>query len=116
MQGPLSGVFNREPVSGSTESLTRGLPTGVTAIDTLTPIGKGQSMLVVGPRGVGRTDVALDAVQVHLFTLSVVVVLVVWFKCNLLGASGARRSVRVGVSSWPGGCRARGPRRKGRAR
>ncbi len=56
-------VFNEQPVTGSTESLTRGLHTGITAVDSLTPIGKGQTMLVVGPSGVGRTELALDAVQ-----------------------------------------------------
>ena len=65
-------MFGEEPVAGSTETLTRGLHTGITAVDALTPMGKGQSMLVFGGEGLGRTELALDAVQVpldrHTFT------------------------------------------------
>lgn len=39
-------VFNAEPAKGSTTSLNRGLHTGVTAVDALTPLGRGQTMLV----------------------------------------------------------------------
>lgn len=56
-------VFNDEPEKGSTDSLTRGLHTGVVAADALTPIGRGQTMLVAGGQGVGRTELALYAVQ-----------------------------------------------------
>jgi len=56
-------VFNPEPPKQASESLTRGLATGLTCVDTLTPIGKGQTMLVAGPGGVGRQDLALDVVQ-----------------------------------------------------
>lgn len=56
-------VFNAEPEKGSTESLSRGLATGVMAADVLTPLGRGQTMLVAGPNGVGRTELALDTVQ-----------------------------------------------------
>ena len=56
-------VFNVEPEKGSTESLSRGLATGIISVDVLTPLGRGQTMLVTGPNGVGRKDLALDAVQ-----------------------------------------------------
>lgn len=56
-------VFNAEPMKGSTESLSRSLATGVMAVDVLTPLGRGQTMLVAGPNGVGRGELALDTVQ-----------------------------------------------------
>ena len=56
-------VFNAEPEKGSTESLSRGLATGIISVDALTPLGRGQTMLVTGPNGVGRNELALDAVQ-----------------------------------------------------
>jgi F-type H+-transporting ATPase subunit alpha len=39
-------VFNAEPTKGSTTSLHRSLLTGITAVDALTPLGRGQTMLV----------------------------------------------------------------------
>jgi len=56
-------VFNLEPEKGSTRSVTRGLHSGVVAVDALTPIGRGQTMLIVGGNGVGRGQIALDVVQ-----------------------------------------------------
>jgi F0F1-type ATP synthase alpha subunit len=35
---------------------------GVKALDTLTPLGRGSSLLVIGPQGCGKTTVALDAI------------------------------------------------------
>lgn len=33
------------------------------ALDTLTPLGRGASLLVIGPNGSGKTTLALDAIQ-----------------------------------------------------
>jgi F-type H+-transporting ATPase subunit alpha len=38
------------------------LQTGITAIDAMTPIGRGQRQLIIGDRQVGKTAVAIDAI------------------------------------------------------
>lgn len=38
------------------------LQTGIKAIDSMTPIGRGQRQLIIGDRGTGKTSIALDAV------------------------------------------------------
>lgn len=50
-----AGVIERQSVSES-------LPTGLTAIDALVPIGRGQRELIIGDRGLGKTAIALDAI------------------------------------------------------
>ncbi len=49
------GVMTREPVSVP-------LQTGVKAIDTLVPIGRGQRELIIGDRQTGKTAVAVDTI------------------------------------------------------
>ena len=49
----MPGVPDRTPI-------TRSLHTGVTAVDVLTPVGRGQCMLLVGERRSGKTALALD--------------------------------------------------------
>jgi F0F1-type ATP synthase alpha subunit len=39
------------------------LAAGVKGLDTLTPLGRGASLLVIGPNNSGKTTLALDAVQ-----------------------------------------------------
>ena len=41
--------------------------TGVIALDSMIPIGRGQRELIIGDRGVGKTAIALDAIanQLH---------------------------------------------------
>jgi hypothetical protein len=41
-------------------TISRPLHTGITAVDALTPIGKGQNMLIVGSEALGRRKLALD--------------------------------------------------------
>ena len=49
------GVMTREPVSVP-------LMTGIKAIDSMVPIGRGQRELIIGDRQVGKTAVAIDAI------------------------------------------------------
>lgn len=44
------------------QSVKEPLATGLTAIDALVPIGRGQRELIIGDRGLGKTAVALDAI------------------------------------------------------
>ncbi len=48
-------VVARQPVK-------EPLQTGITAIDAMTPIGRGQRQLIIGDRQVGKTAVAIDAI------------------------------------------------------
>lgn len=49
------GVMSRQPVS-------EPLQTGITAIDSMIPIGRGQRELIIGDRQTGKTAVALDTI------------------------------------------------------
>ena len=49
------GVIYRQPVS-------EPLQTGIKAIDTMIPIGRGQRELIIGDRQTGKTAVAIDAI------------------------------------------------------
>ena len=44
------------------KSVFQPLQTGLTAIDALTPIGRGQRELIIGDRQTGKTAIALDAI------------------------------------------------------
>ena len=48
-------VVNRQPVK-------EPLQTGITAIDAMTPIGRGQRELIIGDRQTGKTAIAIDAI------------------------------------------------------
>jgi F-type H+-transporting ATPase subunit alpha len=49
------GVIERQPVK-------RPLHTGLKAIDSLVPIGRGQRELIIGDRQTGKTTIAIDAI------------------------------------------------------
>jgi len=49
------GVITRKPVSVP-------LQTGIKAIDSLVPIGRGQRQLIIGDRSTGKTTIAIDAI------------------------------------------------------
>ena len=49
------GIVQRQPVS-------EPLYTGLKAIDSLTPIGRGQRELIIGDRRTGKTAIAIDAI------------------------------------------------------
>ncbi|UZP69084.1 F0F1 ATP synthase subunit alpha [Desulfovibrio mangrovi] len=44
------------------KSVHQPMPTGIKAIDAMTPIGRGQRELVIGDRQVGKTAVCIDAI------------------------------------------------------
>lgn len=48
-------IIERDPVR-------QPLETGITAIDALTPIGRGQRQLIIGDRQTGKTSVAIDTI------------------------------------------------------
>lgn len=50
-----AGVVERQPVDTP-------LKTGVTAIDAMFPIGRGQRELIIGDRGLGKTAIAIDTI------------------------------------------------------
>ncbi len=49
------GIADRQPV-------TQPIQTGIKAIDSMIPIGKGQRELIIGDRKTGKTAVAIDAI------------------------------------------------------
>src|SRR6202158_1412401 len=55
------GVLDRQPVR-------EPLQTGIKAIDSLIPIGRGQRELIIGDRQTGKTAVAVDAIINQKFT------------------------------------------------
>jgi F-type H+/Na+-transporting ATPase subunit alpha len=52
---PAPGIIDRQAVGQS-------LHTGITAIDAMTPIGRGQRELIIGDRQTGKTAIAIDAI------------------------------------------------------
>jgi len=50
-----AGVVEREPVEIP-------MKTGITSIDALFPIGRGQRELIIGDRGLGKTAIAIDTI------------------------------------------------------
>ena len=55
VESPAPSIVDRSPVN-------RPLMTGITAIDALTPIGRGQRELIIGDRQTGKTAIALDTI------------------------------------------------------
>src|SRR3954471_14542786 len=66
-KGPLGGKERRKievkaPGIVSRESVKEPMQTGIKAIDSMIPIGRGQRELIIGDRQTGKTAVAVDAV------------------------------------------------------
>eukprot|EP00878_Enallax_costatus_P010679 GHUV01011155.1.p1 GENE.GHUV01011155.1~~GHUV01011155.1.p1 ORF type:complete len:682 (+),score=208.59 GHUV01011155.1:600-2645(+) len=59
----LKPLINQQVAMKNRDQITESLFTGVKALDTLTPLGRGASLLVIGPNGSGKTTLALDAIQ-----------------------------------------------------
>ncbi|WP_325200738.1 F0F1 ATP synthase subunit alpha [Oscillibacter sp.] len=55
IETPAPGILDRQPVNTPME-------TGLLAIDSMFPIGRGQRELIIGDRQTGKTAIALDAV------------------------------------------------------
>ena len=53
MESPAPSIIDRSPV-------TRPLETGILAIDSMFPIGRGQRELIIGDRQTGKTAIAID--------------------------------------------------------
>ncbi|MCB6574870.1 F0F1 ATP synthase subunit alpha, partial [Phascolarctobacterium faecium] len=49
------GIADRQPVKVP-------LQTGLKAIDSMVPIGRGQRELIIGDRGTGKTAIAIDTI------------------------------------------------------
>jgi F-type H+-transporting ATPase subunit alpha len=55
VESPAPGIVARQPVK-------EPLQTGIKAIDSMIPIGRGQRELIIGDRGTGKTAIALDTI------------------------------------------------------
>lgn len=55
IESPAPGIITRE-------SVNRPLQTGIKAIDSMIPIGRGQRELIIGDRQTGKTAIALDTI------------------------------------------------------
>ena len=54
-------LVNQQVPMRAREPIAEGVTTGVKALDILTPLGRGASLLVVGPKGSGKSALGLDA-------------------------------------------------------
>jgi F-type H+-transporting ATPase subunit alpha len=55
LESPAPGIVQRQPVK-------EPLQTGLKAIDSMIPIGRGQRELIIGDRGTGKTAIAIDTI------------------------------------------------------
>ena len=55
IESPAPGICERQPV-------TEPLQTGIKAIDSMIPIGRGQRELIIGDRQTGKTQIAIDTI------------------------------------------------------
>ena len=55
IESPAPGIIERKPVK-------EPLQTGIKAIDSMIPIGRGQRELIIGDRQTGKTSIATDAI------------------------------------------------------
>ena len=55
LETPAPGIVDRQPVK-------EPLQTGIKAIDSMIPIGRGQRELIIGDRGTGKTTIAVDTI------------------------------------------------------
>jgi F-type H+-transporting ATPase subunit alpha len=73
-KGPLTNVAERRRVDVKApgiiprKSVSEPMQTGIKAIDSLIPIGRGQRELIIGDRQTGKTAVAVDAIINQKFT------------------------------------------------
>ena len=55
IESPAPGILDRQPVK-------QPLQTGIKAIDSMIPIGRGQRELIIGDRQTGKTSIAIDTI------------------------------------------------------
>eukprot|EP00951_Prasinocladus_malaysianus_P005109 scaffold36333_cov46-Prasinocladus_malaysianus.AAC.3 len=55
-------LLNKSPDMEDREQINQALFTGVAAVDTLAPLGRGQSILLAGLKGSGKRDLMLEAI------------------------------------------------------
>jgi F-type H+-transporting ATPase subunit alpha len=55
IESPAPGIVDRQPVK-------QPLQTGIKAIDSMTPVGRGQRELIIGDRKTGKTAIAIDTI------------------------------------------------------
>ena len=55
VESPAPGILDRQPVK-------EPLQTGIKAIDSMSPIGRGQRELIIGDRQTGKTTIAIDTI------------------------------------------------------
>ncbi len=66
--GPISGELIRLPLERKApgvifrQPVTQPLQTGIKAIDSMIPIGRGQRELIIGDRQIGKTAIAIDTI------------------------------------------------------
>ena len=56
VESPAPGILDRQPVK-------EPLQTGIKAIDSMIPIGRGQRELIIGDRQTGKTTIAIDTIS-----------------------------------------------------
>lgn len=73
----LSPVEIKAPGIIARKSVHEPMPTGIKAIDAMTPIGRGQRELIIGDRQTGKTAVCIDAIlaqkntDIHCFYVAI---------------------------------------------
>jgi len=51
------------PTQAERAQLSEGISTGISALDVLAPIGRGQSLLICGSQGAGKTTLTSDIIE-----------------------------------------------------
>src|SRR6202140_1899499 len=78
------GIMVRQPVR-------EPLPTGIKAIDSMIPIGRGQRELIIGDRGTGKTAIAIDTIINQKGTGVICVYVAIGQKNSTVASVGERR-------------------------
>ena len=67
------------------QTVNQPVQTGITAIDTMIPIGRGQRELIIGDRQTGKTAIAVDAIiNQKSFHTALKIPKIVYIVCMLL--------------------------------
>ena len=88
-------IFRNPPGPSDRKVIDDGLVTGIAAVDAMCPIGRGQSMLVLGREGYGKRDMAKTIVE-HSHALNNINGPIVY------GASSEAEAKQVEIEIGPG--------------